>query len=136
MDELTYKPRMQVMMELLIRTWEEIGIKCLMQEMHVMKAIRLFSKPKVHDAKYFGEQMLLAIKDEAGSHRSNGENDFMHDNAYGEELLDELTASVHASSKAHEQVSHEKRKTIIQTTNDDQIDSSIIFDDPYVDNKG
>ncbi|GJX04384.1 retrovirus-related pol polyprotein from transposon TNT 1-94 [Tanacetum coccineum] len=120
-------------------------------------------KPKVCDAKYFREQMLLAMKDEAGSHLSNEENDFMLDNAYGEESLDELTASVmlmarlqpaaettntvpsyddkavsqvHASSKAHEQVSHVKRKTIIQTTDDDRIDSSIIFDDPYVDNNG
>ncbi|GKA65443.1 putative ribonuclease H-like domain-containing protein [Tanacetum coccineum] len=120
-------------------------------------------KPKVRDAKYFREQMLLAMKDEAGSHLSNEENDFMLDNAYGEESLDELTASVmlmarlqpadgntdtvpsydekavsqvHDSSKAYEQMSHVKRKTIIQTTNDDQIDSSIIFDDPYVDNNG
>ncbi|GJX08445.1 hypothetical protein Tco_0196377, partial [Tanacetum coccineum] len=38
--------------------------------------------------------MLLAMKDEAGSHLSNEENDFLLDNAYGEELLDELTASV------------------------------------------
>ncbi|GJU36159.1 retrovirus-related pol polyprotein from transposon TNT 1-94 [Tanacetum coccineum] len=93
-------------------------------------------KPKVFDAKYFSEQMLLAMKDEAGSHLSNEENDFMLDNAYGEESLDELTTSVHDSSKAHEQVSHVTRKTIIQTTDDDQIDSSIIFDDPYVDNNG
>ncbi|GJY91773.1 retrovirus-related pol polyprotein from transposon TNT 1-94 [Tanacetum coccineum] len=107
-------------------------------------------KPKVHDAKYFKEQMLLAMKDEAGSHLSNEENDFMLDTAYGEESLDELTASVmlmarlqpadgntvNDSSKAHEQVSHRKRKTIIQTMDDDQIDSSIIFDDPYVANNG
>ncbi|GKD45160.1 hypothetical protein Tco_1269805 [Tanacetum coccineum] len=45
-------------------------------------------------------------------------------------------AHVHASSKAHEQVSHVKRKTIIQTMDDDQIDSSITFDDPYMDNNG
>ncbi|GJS87473.1 hypothetical protein Tco_0770109 [Tanacetum coccineum] len=45
-------------------------------------------------SKYFREQMLLAMKDEAGSHLSNEENDFMLDNAYGEESLDELTASV------------------------------------------
>ncbi|GKC23150.1 retrovirus-related pol polyprotein from transposon TNT 1-94 [Tanacetum coccineum] len=51
-------------------------------------------KPKVHVAKYFREQMLLAMKDVAGSHLSNEENDFMLDNAYGEESLDELTASV------------------------------------------
>ncbi|GJU50859.1 retrovirus-related pol polyprotein from transposon TNT 1-94 [Tanacetum coccineum] len=55
---------------------------------------RDFQKPKVSNAKYFREQMLLAMKDEAGSHVSNEENDFMLDNAYGEELLDELTASV------------------------------------------
>ncbi|GKD63677.1 hypothetical protein Tco_1305785 [Tanacetum coccineum] len=29
---------------------------------------------------------------------------------------------------------HEKCKTIIQTFDDDQIDSNIIFDDPYVEN--
>nr|GEU77472.1 retrovirus-related Pol polyprotein from transposon TNT 1-94 [Tanacetum cinerariifolium] len=51
-------------------------------------------KPKVRDAKYFREQMLLAMKDEARSHLNNEENDFMLDNAYGEESLDELTASV------------------------------------------
>ncbi|GKF28759.1 retrovirus-related pol polyprotein from transposon TNT 1-94, partial [Tanacetum coccineum] len=51
-------------------------------------------KPKVRDAKYFREQMLLAMKDEDGSHLSNKENDFMLDNAYGEESLDKLTASV------------------------------------------
>nr|GFA50177.1 hypothetical protein [Tanacetum cinerariifolium] len=120
-------------------------------------------KPKVRDAKYFREQMLLAVKDEAGSHLSNEENDFMLDSAYGEESLDELTASimlmarlqpangttdivpsydekavsqVHNPSKAHEQVRHVKRKIIIHTTNDDQLDSNIMFDDPYVDNNG
>ncbi|GKB72022.1 retrovirus-related pol polyprotein from transposon TNT 1-94 [Tanacetum coccineum] len=111
-------------------------------------------KPKVQDAKYFREQMLLAMKDEAGTNLSNGKNDFMLDTSYGEDL-EELTASVmlmarlqladdnvetvsqvHASSKVHEQVSHGKRKTIIQTTNDDQIDSNIIFDDPFVENNG
>ncbi|GJW45698.1 retrovirus-related pol polyprotein from transposon TNT 1-94 [Tanacetum coccineum] len=119
-------------------------------------------KPKVHDAKYFREQMLLAMKDEAGSNLSNEENDFMLDTSYGEDL-EELTAAVmlmarlqpaddnaenvpsydakavsqvHASSKVHEQVSHGKRKTIIQTTDDDQIDSNIIFDDPFVENNG
>ncbi|GJR37822.1 hypothetical protein Tco_1213506 [Tanacetum coccineum] len=117
-------------------------------------------KPKVRDAKYFREQMLLAMKDEAGSNLTNEENDFMLDNSYGEDL-EELTAAVmlmarlqpaddnaenvpsynakavsevNASSKVHEQVSHVKRKTIIQTTDDDQIDSSIIFDDPFMEN--
>nr|GEV06113.1 copia protein [Tanacetum cinerariifolium] len=65
----------------------------LMQEMEVMKAIRLFSKPKVRDAKYFREQMLLAIKDKVGSNLINEENDFMLDNSYEEEL-EELTIAV------------------------------------------
>ncbi|GJR93302.1 hypothetical protein Tco_0265476 [Tanacetum coccineum] len=43
---------------------------------------------------------------------------------------------VNALSKVHEQVSHVKRKTIIQTSDDDQIDSNIIFDNPYVENNG
>ncbi|GJQ92418.1 hypothetical protein Tco_0003557 [Tanacetum coccineum] len=106
--------------------------------------------------------MLLAMKDEAGSNLSNEENDFMLDTSYGEDL-EELTptvmlmarlqpaddnaenvqsydakavSQVHASSKVHEQVSHGKRKTIIQTTDDDQIDSNIIFDDLFVENNG
>ncbi|GJW65232.1 retrovirus-related pol polyprotein from transposon TNT 1-94 [Tanacetum coccineum] len=87
-------------------------------------------KPKVHDAKYFREQMLLAMKDEAGSNLSNEENDFMLDTSYGKDF------QVHASSKVHEQVSHGKRQTIIQTTDDDQIDSNIIFDDSFVENNG
>ncbi|GKD61747.1 retrovirus-related pol polyprotein from transposon TNT 1-94 [Tanacetum coccineum] len=119
-------------------------------------------KPKVCDAKYFREQMLLAMKDEAGSNLNNKKNDFMLDTSYGEDLEELTTAvmlmarlqpandnaenvpsydakavsQVHASSKVHKQVSHKKRKTIIQTTNDDQIDSNIIFDDPFVENNG
>ncbi|GKD30660.1 retrovirus-related pol polyprotein from transposon TNT 1-94, partial [Tanacetum coccineum] len=119
-------------------------------------------KPKVHDAKYYREQILLAMKDEAGSNLSNEENDFMLDTSYGEDL-EELTAAVmlmarlqpadenaetvpsydaktvsqvHASFKVHEQVSDGKRNTIIQKTDDDQIDSSIMFDDPFVENNG
>ncbi|GKD30171.1 hypothetical protein Tco_1240949 [Tanacetum coccineum] len=120
-------------------------------------------KPRVRDAKYFREQMLLAMKDEAGSNLTNKENDFLLDTSYGEETMEELTAAimlmariqptngnaetvpsydvkaiieVNASSKVHDQMRHEKHKTIIQTYNDDQFDSIIIFDDPYVENKG
>ncbi|GKB43239.1 hypothetical protein Tco_0888181 [Tanacetum coccineum] len=87
----------------------------------------------------------------------------MLDTSYGEETMKELTAAVvlmariqpadanaesvssydakaisevNASSKVHEQVSYVKCKTIIQTSVDDQIDSNIIFDDPYVENNG
>nr|GEX75986.1 hypothetical protein [Tanacetum cinerariifolium] len=81
-----------------------------------------------------------AMKDKAGSNLRNEENDFMLDTSYEEETMEELTATaiseVNASSKVHEQVSHVKRKTIIQTLDDDQIDSNIIFDDPYAENNG
>ncbi|GJX90945.1 putative ribonuclease H-like domain-containing protein [Tanacetum coccineum] len=120
-------------------------------------------KPRVRDAKYFREQMLLAMKDEAGSNLNAGENDFMLDNSFGDETLEELTvvvimmvgiqpaddnavteptydakaiSKVNTSHKAHEQVNHLKRKTSIHTSNNDQIDSNIIFDDTYVENNG
>ncbi|GKB20024.1 retrovirus-related pol polyprotein from transposon TNT 1-94 [Tanacetum coccineum] len=87
----------------------------------------------------------------------------MLDTSYGEETMEELTAAVmlmaqiqpadgntktvpsydakavsevNASSKVHDQMSHVKRKTIIYTSDDDQIDSNIIFDDPFVENNG
>ncbi|GKD34720.1 hypothetical protein Tco_1250229 [Tanacetum coccineum] len=101
------------------------------------------------------------MKDNAGSNLKNEENVFLLDNLYGEETMEELTVAVmlmariqpadgnaetvpsydakavsevNASSKVHEQVSHVKRKTIIQTSDDDQTDSNIISDDPYVEN--
>ncbi|GJR33255.1 hypothetical protein Tco_1109487 [Tanacetum coccineum] len=51
-------------------------------------------KPRVRDAKYFREHMLLATKDEAGVHLDDEENDFMLINAYGDDTLEELNASV------------------------------------------
>ncbi|GKC79951.1 hypothetical protein Tco_1130725 [Tanacetum coccineum] len=91
---------------------------------------RDFQKPRVHDAKYFREKMLLAMKDEAGSNLNAEENAFMLDNSFRDETLKELIAT------AHEQVNHVKSKTINHTSDDDQIDSDIIFDDPYVENNG
>ncbi|GJX02201.1 hypothetical protein Tco_0186114 [Tanacetum coccineum] len=120
-------------------------------------------KPRVRDAKYFREQMFLEMKDEAGSNLKDEENDFMLDNSYGDETLEELTATVimmaqiqsaddnvasepsydakavsevNASTKVHEQVNRMQHKTNIHTSDDDQIDSSIIFDDPYVEYNG
>ncbi|GJZ92701.1 retrovirus-related pol polyprotein from transposon TNT 1-94 [Tanacetum coccineum] len=119
-------------------------------------------KPRVRDANYFREQMLLAMKHEARTNLKDEENDFMLYNSFGDETLEELTAAVimmtriqpadenvvtelnydakvvsevNASHKVHEQANHVKRKTIIHTY-DDQIDSNIIFDDPYVENNG
>ncbi|GKC54719.1 retrovirus-related pol polyprotein from transposon TNT 1-94 [Tanacetum coccineum] len=51
-------------------------------------------KLSVRDAKYFREQMLLAMKNEARSNLKDEENDFMLDNSYGDETLEELTAVV------------------------------------------
>ncbi|GKC42363.1 hypothetical protein Tco_1060085 [Tanacetum coccineum] len=86
------------------------------------------------------EQMLIAMKDEAGRNLNAKENDFMLDNSFGDKTLKELTAvvimmariqpaggntmtkptydtkafsEVNASHKAQEQVNHVKRKTII-----------------------
>ncbi|GKG29400.1 hypothetical protein Tco_0416765 [Tanacetum coccineum] len=36
----------------------------------------------------------------------------------------------------HDHTNHVKLKTVFDTSDDDQIDSSIIFDDPYVENNG
>ncbi|GJS32690.1 hypothetical protein Tco_0531072 [Tanacetum coccineum] len=73
--------------------------------------------------------MLLVTKDEAVVHLDEEESHFMLDNAYGDNMLEELNAA-----SDHEQRHHEKLETIIHTSADDQIDSDIIFDDPYVDN--
>ncbi|GKD90647.1 nucleotide-binding alpha-beta plait domain-containing protein [Tanacetum coccineum] len=51
-------------------------------------------KPRVRDAKYFKEQMLLSTKVEARFNLDAEENDFMLMNAYGDDHLEELNASV------------------------------------------
>ncbi|GJY17589.1 hypothetical protein Tco_0389080 [Tanacetum coccineum] len=79
--------------------------------------------------------MLLAMEDEARSNLKDEENDFLLDNSYGEETMEELTAIVMLMARIQPAgVSHVKCKTIIQTSYDDQIDYNIIFDDPYVEN--
>nr|GEW90970.1 zf-CCHC domain-containing protein/DUF4219 domain-containing protein/UBN2 domain-containing protein [Tanacetum cinerariifolium] len=82
---------------------------------------------------------------------------------YGDDTLEELTATVimmariqladdnfasepsydakavskvNASIRVHEHVNRVKCKTIIHTSDDDQIDSNIIFNNPYVENNG
>ncbi|GJS32374.1 hypothetical protein Tco_0530756 [Tanacetum coccineum] len=80
-------------------------------------------------------------------------------NSFGDETLEELTAAVimmaqiqpadgnsvteptydaKAASEvnASHKVNHVKRKTSIQASDNDEIDSNIIFDDPYVENNG
>nr|GEV07459.1 hypothetical protein [Tanacetum cinerariifolium] len=59
------------------------------------------------------------------------------DNAVTEPTYDANDVSeVNASHKVHEQENHGKRKIIIHTSDHDQIDSNIIFYDPYVENNG
>nr|GEU62009.1 hypothetical protein [Tanacetum cinerariifolium] len=153
MVELTYKPRMHVMR--VPRTESTPGkanVQCYNcnEKGHYARDCQ---NPRVHDAKYFREQMLLAMKDEAESNLNNEENNFMLDTSYGEETMKELTVAVmlmariqpadgnaetvpsydaktvskvNASSKVHDQMSHVKCKTIIHNSDDDQIDSNII----------
>ncbi|GJU52522.1 hypothetical protein Tco_1226236 [Tanacetum coccineum] len=78
---------------------EQTGIKQLMNEMCYNcngkgHYAREYPKSRVRDAKYFKEQMLLATKDEAGVHLYEYENDFMLNNAYGDNTLEELNAAV------------------------------------------
>ncbi|GJT68457.1 integrase, catalytic region, zinc finger, CCHC-type containing protein [Tanacetum coccineum] len=111
----------------------------------------------------FNRTNVACYEDEAGSNLNDKENDFMLDNSDGDETLEELIATVimmaqiqpandnaeselsydakavsevNASNKVHEQVNRVKRETIIHTSDSDQIDSNIIFDDPYVENHG
>ncbi|GJS56892.1 hypothetical protein Tco_0651676 [Tanacetum coccineum] len=136
------------------------GIKHLMQELGMMKAIRLFSVlhelSQIQERKMFSvitvmkkTTMLMIVRNQ----------EFMMQNETLEELTvavimmariqsaDDNTASepsydakaiseVNASTRVHEQVNRVQCKTIIHTSDDDQIDSNIIFDDPYVENNG
>nr|GEX29394.1 hypothetical protein [Tanacetum cinerariifolium] len=68
-------------------------------------------KPKVHDARYFKEQMILAMKDEAGGTLNGEENDFMLDNAYGDDTLEELTATnVQKEAKNQQTINNERKR--------------------------
>ncbi|GKD40838.1 hypothetical protein Tco_1261045 [Tanacetum coccineum] len=92
--------------------------------------------------------MLQAMKDEAGGNLNEEENDFMLDNAYGDDTLEELNAAVimiaciqPPGNKADAEQKHDAET--INEVNDSQIDpisgmrlKVIIFNDPYVDNNG
>ncbi|GJT67382.1 integrase, catalytic region, zinc finger, CCHC-type containing protein [Tanacetum coccineum] len=105
-------------------------------------------QPKVHDAKYFKEQMLLTMKDEAGGNLNEEENDFMLDNHYGDDSLEELNATVILMARIQptdDKVDVEPKSDVdaLVEVNASQIHlrikcilKVIIFDDPYVDNNG
>ncbi|GJU60030.1 hypothetical protein Tco_1237796 [Tanacetum coccineum] len=73
----------------------------------VERVLRTESNPG--KANYFREQMLLAMKDEAGGTLNDEENDFMLDYAYGDETLEEVTAAV--IMMAHIQPANDKTET-------------------------
>ncbi|GJU85100.1 retrovirus-related pol polyprotein from transposon TNT 1-94 [Tanacetum coccineum] len=62
--------------------------------------------------------MLLATKDEAGVHLDEEENDFMHNNAYGDNMLEELNATMIMMA-------------CIQPT-DDKSDAKPTYDDEFI----
>nr|GEV06519.1 hypothetical protein [Tanacetum cinerariifolium] len=138
MVELTYKPRMHVIVAIVIRMQEDkAGIKRLMKEMEMMTAIKLFSVfhklSQLQERKMFSviiamkkATMLVIVRNQEFVIQTDGNAETVP--SYDAKDVSE----VNASSMVHEQMRHEKRKTIIQTSDDDQIDSNIIFDDPYV----
>ncbi|GKE25951.1 hypothetical protein Tco_1441335, partial [Tanacetum coccineum] len=95
MVELTYKPRMQIVLrvprtESTLRKANVKHYNCNEKGHYACDC----QKPRALDAKYFREQMLLDMKDEAGSKLNNEENDFMLDTSYSEEAIEELTDAV------------------------------------------
>ncbi|GJX41655.1 hypothetical protein Tco_0256645, partial [Tanacetum coccineum] len=86
-------------------------------------------KPRMQDM----VEMVAGMQgDKTGIKSRKGKSD---GNAVTEPTYDAKAVSeVSASHKAHEQVNHVKHKTIIHASDDDQIDSNIIFNDPYVEN--
>ncbi|GJT01749.1 hypothetical protein Tco_0822918 [Tanacetum coccineum] len=98
-----------------------------------------------HDPLALGTN-AVDIKDEAGGTLNGEENDFMLDNAYGNDTLEELTDAIimmahiqptndngNAEPKYDVDANHAKLNTV-NTSDDDQIDSNNISDDPYVEN--
>ncbi|GJQ98970.1 hypothetical protein Tco_0521955 [Tanacetum coccineum] len=81
-----------------------------------------------------GEQMFIAMKDEAGGNLNDEENDFMLDNAYGDDTLEELTAAVIMMVRI--QPVDDKTETEPKYNSEavNEVNGSIIFDDPYVEN--
>nr|GFC29873.1 hypothetical protein [Tanacetum cinerariifolium] len=129
------------MVEMLTRMQGEIELKGLIQEMQVMKAIRLFSVFHELSLLQAKQMFSVTIAMRKAIMLVNVRNQKFviqtDENAKTVPSYDAMAVSqVHASSKVHEQVSHGKRKTIIQTKDDDQIDSNLIFDDPFVENNG
>ncbi|GKA02588.1 hypothetical protein Tco_0675369 [Tanacetum coccineum] len=80
------------------------------------------------------EQMLLAMKDKSRGNLNEEENDFMLDNHYGDDSLEELNAAVILMARI--QPTDEKANAEPASDGDalGEVNASIIFDDPYVEN--
>ncbi|GJS75069.1 retrovirus-related pol polyprotein from transposon TNT 1-94 [Tanacetum coccineum] len=118
---------------------------------------RTCPKPRVHDLKYFIEQMLLAKQDEAGGILTDEQNDFLFADASRMEEIEELSANIclmariqPADQNSDDEPSYESAfvsevqsssinendeqmypthtKIINSTIDDDQINSNIQFD--------
>ncbi|GKC62788.1 retrovirus-related pol polyprotein from transposon TNT 1-94 [Tanacetum coccineum] len=117
---------------------DKTGIKRLMHKMEMMTAIRLFNVfyelSQLRESQMFNviTAMKKAIMPMIVRNQNHVDGNAKTVPSYDAKAVSE----VNASSKVHEQVSHVKCKTIIQTSDDDQIDSNIIFDDPYLKNNG
>ncbi|GKE29209.1 hypothetical protein Tco_1444593, partial [Tanacetum coccineum] len=91
-------------------------------------------KPRVSDAKYFREQMLLAMKDEAGSILKDEENDFLLENSYGEETMEKLTVAVMLMARI--QPANGNAETVPSYDAKAVSEVNAIFDVHYVENHG
>nr|GEY26094.1 hypothetical protein [Tanacetum cinerariifolium] len=85
-------------------------------------------KPRVRDAKLTAAVIMMARIQLA-------DDDAVTEPNYDAKAVSEVNASHNMIPKGvHEHKNYGKRKTVITTFDDDQIDSNIIFDDPYIEN--
>ncbi|GJS05763.1 retrovirus-related pol polyprotein from transposon TNT 1-94 [Tanacetum coccineum] len=91
-------------------------------------------KPRVHDSKYFMEQMLLAKQDETGIILTDEQNDFLFADASRMEEIEELSANISLMAKFNQlnillmMAKLEVCILQVSTIGDDQINSNIKFD--------
>nr|GEY93726.1 hypothetical protein [Tanacetum cinerariifolium] len=83
--------------------------------------------------------MMLTTKDDGRVNLDTEENDFVLIDAYGDDQLKELNASVIMMARIQptDKKSNIELTYDVEVISEDQIDSDITFDDPYVeDNSG
>nr|GEU43981.1 hypothetical protein [Tanacetum cinerariifolium] len=90
---------------------------------------RVCPKPMVRDSYYFKEQTLLAKKYDARIDLNDEEYDFLLADVTEEEVHNSQTGFINDMFAKSD---HGQTESIKPTYDDDEIDSNIIFDDPYV----